>query len=72
MGEKYAKEDILTTFGGMWMATLVLLPLGLFLMYKALQDSQLFNKESYYRLFKRFKRSEGGGGRNKKQETRDK
>lgn len=52
MGEKYVKEDILTSFGGMWMATLVLIPLGVFLIYKALHDSQLFNKEFYFRLFK--------------------
>ncbi len=52
MGEKYVKEDILTSFAGMWMATLILLPLGFFLIYKALHDSQLFNKEFYYRLFR--------------------
>jgi lipopolysaccharide export system permease protein len=34
----------------MWMATYVLTPIGLFLTYKAMHDSQLFNKESYYRM----------------------
>ena len=53
MGEKYVKEDILTSFGGMWMATLVLFPLGIFLLYKAMHDSQLFNKEFYFRLFRK-------------------
>jgi lipopolysaccharide export system permease protein len=38
----------------MWMATYVLLPLGIFLTYKAMNDSQLFNKEFYYRFFRKF------------------
>ncbi|MEI2740192.1 MAG: LptF/LptG family permease [Chitinophagaceae bacterium] len=50
VGEKFAKENTLTPFGGMWMATFILLPLGLFLIYKAMRDSQLFNKESYHRV----------------------
>lgn len=51
-GKKFAKEDVLTPFGGMWMATYVLTPIGLFLVYKALHDSQLFNKEFYFRMAK--------------------
>jgi lipopolysaccharide export system permease protein len=49
-GEKFAKENSLTPFTGMWLATFFLLPIGIFLTYKALQDSHLFNKEFYYRL----------------------
>ena len=49
-GEKFAKENTLTPFTGMWMATMVLLPIGIFLTYKAMHDSQLFNKEFYSRL----------------------
>jgi lipopolysaccharide export system permease protein len=37
----------------MWLATFILTPIGFFLTYKALNDSQLFNKEFYYRAFKR-------------------
>ncbi|HUR65856.1 MAG TPA: LptF/LptG family permease, partial [Chitinophagaceae bacterium] len=48
-GEKFAKENSLTPFTGMWMATFVLLPVGLFLTYKAMRDSHLFNKEFYFR-----------------------
>jgi lipopolysaccharide export system permease protein len=47
IGEKFAKEDSLTPFMGMWMATFVLLPLGIFLTYKALNDSKLLTKETY-------------------------
>ena len=49
-GEKFAKENTLTPFGGMWLATFILLPVGLFLIYKAMRDSQLFNKEAYRRI----------------------
>lgn len=49
-GEKMAKENTLTPFTGMWLATFVLVPVGLFLTYKAMRDSQLFNRESYRRF----------------------
>ena len=50
-GEKLVKEGILSAFVGMWLASIALLPVGLFLIYKAMHDSQLFNKEMYYRLY---------------------
>lgn len=52
-GEKSAKENTLSIFAGMWLAIFILLPVGLFLNYKAMRDSQLFNKESYVRAAKR-------------------
>ncbi|HPG11474.1 MAG TPA: LptF/LptG family permease [Chitinophagaceae bacterium] len=55
-GEKFAKENTFTPFTGMWLATFVLLPIGLFLTYKAMHDSQLFNKEFYTRLKRSVKR----------------
>jgi lipopolysaccharide export system permease protein len=51
-GEKFAKEDVLSPLGGMWLSTTILTPIGIFLTYKALRDSQLFNNEFYYRTFK--------------------
>ncbi len=48
-GEKFAKENTLTPFTGMWMATFILLPVGIFLTYKAMNDSRLFNMDSYNR-----------------------
>jgi lipopolysaccharide export system permease protein len=56
-GEKFAKEDTLTPFTGMWLATFVLVPIGLFLTYKAMRDSQLFNKDKYARLLRIFRKS---------------
>ena len=52
-GEKFVREDITSAFFGMWLSTIVLLPVGFFLTYKAMHDSQLFNKEFYYRTFKK-------------------
>ncbi len=51
-GEKFVKDDITSPFVGMWLSILVLAPLGALLTYKAMHDSQLFNKEFYYRMFK--------------------
>lgn len=49
-GEKLAKEIEMSAFSGMWLATFVLVPVGVFLIYKAMHDSNLFNKEFYTRL----------------------
>jgi lipopolysaccharide export system permease protein len=51
-GEKFAKENITSVWFGMWLAVMVLIPVGAFFTYKAMHDSQLFNKEFYYRFFK--------------------
>ena len=50
-GEKFVKENILPPYIGMWLAVIVLIPVGIFLTYKAMHDSQLFSKEFYYRIF---------------------
>jgi lipopolysaccharide export system permease protein len=55
MGEKFAKENTLTPFTGMWLAAFILVPIGIFLTYKAMRDSQLFSKEWYYRMAKSFR-----------------
>lgn len=55
-GEKFAKEGAMTPFAGMWLSTFVLLPVGMFLTYKAMRDSQLFNKEYYFRLATRLRK----------------
>lgn len=54
-GEKFVKEGILSPVIGMWLAVIVLTPIGIFLTYKAMHDSQLFNKEFYYRVIKKVK-----------------
>ena len=49
VGEKFAGQEKLSPFGGMWLSTFVLVPIGVFLTVKAMRDSQLFNKEWYVR-----------------------
>ena len=51
-GEKFVKDEIVSPLIGMWLSILVLAPLGALLTYKAIHDSQLFNKEFYHRFFK--------------------
>ena len=54
-GEKAAREGSLSPFVGMWLSTFILLPIGLFLTYKGMRDSQLFNKEFYFRFARKVK-----------------
>jgi lipopolysaccharide export system permease protein len=54
-GEKLAKQEVFNAFSGMWLSTFVLVPIGIFLTYKAMHDSQLFNKEYYYRISRKIK-----------------
>ncbi len=56
-GSKFVKQDVMQPFSGIWMATIVLLPVGIFLTYKAMNDSQLFNREFYNRLLKKFRKT---------------
>ena len=53
-GEKFAREDAWSMVGGMWFSTVVFLPLGIFLTYKAAVDSGIMNIESYQLFFKKF------------------
>jgi lipopolysaccharide export system permease protein len=54
-GEKFTKDHILIPIIGMWLPVIVLSPVGFFLTYKAMHDSQLFNKEYYYRAVNKVK-----------------
>ncbi len=51
IGKNLATNGTMTVRNGMWMATAVLVPVAVFLIYKAMNDSQLFNKEFYFRSF---------------------
>lgn len=52
-GEKMVREDTMLPSAGMWMSTVVLIPVGIFLTWKAMKDSNLFNAEFYYRTMRR-------------------
>ncbi len=54
-GEKFVKTETLSPFLGMWLAIIVLTPVGIFFTYKAMNDSQLFNKELYLNFYRKVK-----------------
>lgn len=51
-GEKLAKSAAVAAWLGMWMSTLMLLPLAFWLIIAARNDSQIFTKEWYIRLWR--------------------
>ena len=55
MGVKFARESAIDVWQGMWLSSFVLLPIGIFLTYKAATDSALFNKDGYKLFFNRIK-----------------
>ena len=46
-GYKMAREALWPCWAGMWLSSFVLLPIGIFLTYKAATDSALFNPEAW-------------------------
>jgi lipopolysaccharide export system permease protein len=53
-GEKFAREDMISPFAGMWLSTFILIPTSIFLTYKAANDSVIMNIESYFIFLKKF------------------
>jgi len=56
IGEKSAKGGDLSPIIGEWISIIVLTPIGLFLSYKAANDSVLFDMEAYKRFFNKLLR----------------
>jgi lipopolysaccharide export system permease protein len=54
-GQKLVEEDVIGTFAGMWAASYILLPIGIFLTYKATTDSVIMNIDTYLSFFKKIK-----------------
>ncbi|RYZ28092.1 MAG: YjgP/YjgQ family permease [Chitinophagaceae bacterium] len=52
-GEKFAKEGEWGMVPGMWFSFLILIPVGVFLTYKAMNDSQVFSKDFYNRFLQK-------------------
>lgn len=55
LGEKAAKQLTMNAGAGMWLSTIILLPVGLWLMLKANYDSRLFRRETYALLWRRLR-----------------
>jgi len=54
-GEKLVEENLISTVAGMWASTYILLPVGIFLTYKASSDSVIMNIETYLGFFRMIK-----------------
>jgi lipopolysaccharide export system permease protein len=54
-GEKFAKEGEWGMIPGMWFSFFILIPVGLFLTYQAMNDSKVFNKDFYIRLARKLR-----------------
>ena len=53
MGERSAREAVISPAAGMWISAFILLPLGIILTYKSVTDSEMMNTEAYTRVFKK-------------------
>ncbi|MFV0330790.1 MAG: LptF/LptG family permease [Dysgonomonas sp.] len=51
VGYKMARDGVWEVWQGMWLSSFALFPLGVFLTYKAMNDSALFNPEAYGKFF---------------------
>ena len=47
MGRKFATEGFWEVWQGVWLSSAILLPIGVFLTYKAAKDAEMFNKDTY-------------------------
>ena len=54
MGYKLARDGRWEVWQGMWLSSAVLLPLGMFLTHKAVNDSAVFNPDAWLNFLRRF------------------
>lgn len=54
-GEKLVEEGLIGSIAGMWASSYILLPVGIFLTYKASTDSMIMNIETYISFLRRIK-----------------
>ena len=50
---KLARDGVWEVWQGLWLSSAVLLPLGIFFTYKAVNDSAVFNKDAYRNFFRK-------------------
>ena len=56
IGEKAAKDLSMQAYEGMWLSNIIFLPIAIFLIYKAKNDSTLFDFTKITLIFNRFKK----------------
>ncbi|MCX6330019.1 MAG: LptF/LptG family permease, partial [Bacteroidia bacterium] len=54
-GEKLVEEGLLSSTAGMWASSFLLLPIGIFLTYKASTDSVILNIDTYLAFFRKIR-----------------
>lgn len=55
-GYKMARDGVWAVWFGMWLSTMVLAPLGVYVTYKAMNDSAVFDKDAWIRFINRLTR----------------
>ena len=53
VGEKIGKEGVMPIWGGMWLSSVVLFPVGVYITLKAASDSAILSLEAYQKFFNR-------------------
>lgn len=53
VGEKIGKEGVVPIWAGMWLSSMVLFPIGVYITVKAAADSALLSLEAYQKFFNR-------------------
>ena len=53
VGESLARKNVLAPDHAMWISTFLMLPIGMYLTYKAMNDSSILQSENYQRLLKK-------------------
>ncbi|MFD2998925.1 LptF/LptG family permease [Pontibacter toksunensis] len=57
LGEKWAREGLVSVGAGLWAGNLILLPIGLFFLYQARNDSSLLEVDFWRKLMARIRRN---------------
>ena len=68
-GENFVEKGIMPAYIGMWLSSIILLPVGIFLTYKATNDSVIMSPETYGKLIRkilRFKPKKNDNSREEK------
>ncbi len=55
MGEKWAKQELISPFIGVWLPNFVLIPIGILFLFQARRDARLFESDFYLVLFENLK-----------------
>ncbi|MEN9919891.1 MAG: hypothetical protein RL662_2327 [Bacteroidota bacterium] len=53
VGYKMARDGVWEVWQGVWLSSFILFPLGVFITYKAINDSALFNPEAYEKYLRK-------------------